>query len=231
MHMRPSILGIAIPIIVALAAAGCGDATSSPTMAPPASDAVVAEASPTAAQPTSSPRVAQATPTATASPSARPSPSPTVAAPTPAPTPTPWKTHKSKRFRYSVRYPADWVVTPGSAKRADQLDDSSTHFVFITRDTVRGVASVSLTVDHDIATFKSHYKAKLLSNKRVTLRGWKGRLLTFNGRDDGRKIYIQHLVIAKGRVGYIIEMFSDRGSAKPDKALFKKIYKTFKPRS
>jgi hypothetical protein len=228
MQTRPSIRRIAIPIIVALAVAGCGDATSPPAPSPSASDAVVAVASPTSAQPTPSPRVPQTTPAATPSPTARPTATPT---PTPVPTPTPWKTHKSKRFKYSVRYPPDWVVTPGSAKLADQFDDYTTHFVFISRDTVKGVASVSLTTQHDIATFRSHYKAKLVSNKRVTVRGWTGRLLTFNGKDDGRKIYIQHLILTKGHAGYIIEMFSDRGNAKADRALFKKIYKSFRPKS
>ena len=63
------------------------------------------------------------------------------------------------------------------------------------------------------------------------MNGWPGRLLTFNGSDNGRKLYIQHLILAKGKVGYIVEMFSDQGAAAADKALFKKIYKNFRPRS
>ena len=86
-------------------------------------------------------------------------------------------------------------------------------------------------MSHAIATIKSHYKAKLLSNKKVKVGSWPGKLLTFNGVDNGRKIYIQELILAKGKAAYFIDMFSDRGKATADKALFKKIYKTFKPKS
>ena len=143
----------------------------------------------------------------------------------------PWKAFVSTRYKYSVKYPPSWVVTKGSAKLADQIDDYTSHFVFLSRDTVSGVASISLTVTHDTAYYKSHYKGRLASSQKVTVNGWPGRLLTFNGSDNGRKLYIQHLILAKGKVGYIVEMFSDQGAAAADKALFKKIYKTFRPRS
>jgi hypothetical protein len=141
----------------------------------------------------------------------------------------PWKTYKSKRNKYSIKYPPEWVVTPGTAKLADQIDDYVNHYVFLSRDTEPRTVSLNLSATHAIATIKSHYKAKLLSNKKVKLRGWPGRLLTFNATQDGRKIYIQELILAKGKAGYFIDMFSDRGNAAKDKALFKKIYRTWKP--
>lgn len=180
------------------------------------------------------------TPSPSPSPSASPSPSPTPTAtptpvptatplPTPAPTPVPWKSYKSKRYHYSIKYPPTWIVTPGSAKLADQFDEFGLPIVTVYRDLVSGVASVSITVRHDIAYYKSHYHAKLLSNKAVKLAGWSGRMLIFSGVDDGRKLLFQHIILAKGRAGFFIDMDGDLDQAAPDKALFKKIYKTWRP--
>jgi hypothetical protein len=209
-------------LLIAFTLSACGATT--PSGGPSASTAVVA--SPTAAaaaSPSSSPD-ATAAPTPTPEPTATP-------APTPVPTPVPWKAYTSKRNKYTVKYPPDWVVTPGSAKFADQIDDYGMHYVYLSRDTVKGTASLNLTVSHAIATMKSHYKAKLLSNKKVKVGSWPGKLLTFNGTDSGRSIYIQELILTKGKAAYFIDMFSDRGHATADKALFKRIYKTFKPKS
>jgi hypothetical protein len=223
---------IALLIATTVLVSACGSTQTSPTTPPSQAAApsasTVAEASPTAslaAEPSPT-----AEPSAAVDPTATPEATPT-AAPTPAPTATPWKRFTSARYRYTVKYPPDWVVTKGSAKLADQIDDYTTHFVFLSRDTVSGIASVNLTVSHDIAYMKSHYKARLASNQKVTVNGWPGRLLTFNGSWSGRKVYIQHLILAKGKVGYIVDMFSDQGAAVADKALFKKIYNTFRPKS
>ena len=67
-------------------------------------------------------------PTATPEPTPEPTATPT---PTPVPTPEPWKLYKSKRFKYQMKYPPDWVVTPGSSTRADQYDDYASHLSLI----------------------------------------------------------------------------------------------------
>jgi hypothetical protein len=174
-----------------------------------------------------------AAPSSSPSPSARPSPTATPAAtatpaPTPTPTPTPWKSYTSKRFRYTIKYPPTWIVTPGSASRADQFDDFRTYVVFVSRDTVTGSISLARTVSSRVAYMKSHYKAKLLTKKTIRLAGYSGRILTFNATDSGRKVYIQVIILARGRVGYFIDMWTDRGTEAADRALFKKIYKTWK---
>ena len=175
-----------------------------------------ATVTPTAA-PTASPA---ATPEATASPS-----------PTPKPTPVPWAVHKSRVFKYQIKHPADWIVTPGSKSRADLIDDSDSHYVSIERDTVSTWVDVGGTVDFEKAYFKSHYKAKLVSDKKVSVGSLSGRLLTFNGTDDGQKFRIQHLVIARGKVGYFVTMWSDPGNEKADAKLFLRMYNSFKPTS
>ena len=89
--------------------------------------------------------------------------------------------------------------------------------------------SLSLTASHDIAYYKSHYKAKVLVNKNITVAGWPARLIIFSGVDNGVKMQFQRLNVAKGRVGYFIVMDGLLEDAKADKTLFRKIYLTFRP--
>lgn len=228
MSSRLPTIALLIAAIVVVGACESSTTTATPVVsqaAAPSASVAAAASSEASSEP-----LASEEPSAAPDPTTTPAPTAT-AVPTAAPTPVPWKKFTSARYKYSVKYPPDWIVTKGSAKLADQIDDYSTHFVFLSRDTVSGIASVGLTVTHDTASIKSHYHGKLLSNKKVTVNGWPGRILTFTGTDNGRKLYIQHLILAKGKVGYIVEMFSDRGAAGADQALFKKIYKTFKPKS
>jgi hypothetical protein len=215
MPKRSGILGTWAIGVAVLAGACTGNQTAASAMvsASPASS-VAAAASP--------------------SPSVSPTPSPTPTAsptPTPVPTPEPWKTYKSTRFKYRMSYPPDWVVTPGTSKRADQYDDFSSHFVYVSRDTVSTTVDLAGTVADEKALLKSHYKAKLLTDKKITLGSYSGRILTFNGVSDGRKLYLQIIVIKRGAVGYFIEMFSDRGNEAADRKLFYRMYKSFKPTS
>ena len=90
---------------------------------------------------------------------------------------------------------------------------------------------MAIEVAAEKALLKSHYKAKLLSDKKISLGRYSGRLMTFSGVDDGRKLYIQVLTIRRGAVAYFIEMFSDTGTEADDRKLFYRMYKTFKPTS
>ena len=210
--------------VLAAAVLGACDANVPP--ASPAANVAQVSLAPTAspsAAPTASPSPSPtATPTLTPSPTATPTP-------TPKPTPAPWKSYKSKRYHYRIKYPPTWVVTPGTTKLADQLDDFGDHFVYISRDVVSGTLSVSLTVTHDIGTFKSHYKARLISNSSISLAGYTGRLLVFWGKDDGRNVLIQHVIVGKGNTAYFLDMFTDRSHIAADKHLFRKILLTWRP--
>jgi hypothetical protein len=221
-----------LAVLTSVVVTACGSTT--PSGSPPSSLAV---ADPSAA--TSSASSASASANSASSPSPSPSTEPTASpdptatpAPTPAPTPVPWLSRTSKHYKYSIKYPPTWVATPGSTKFSDEYDDYSSHYVYISRDTVSGTVSLSLTVSDDIRYEKSHYKAKLVSNHATTVAGWHGKLLIYTGAErDGRKVLIQRLILAKGKVAYFIDMFSDRGTTAADKTLFKKIYTTFKPKS
>jgi hypothetical protein len=218
MSRRSGILGPSVVCLIVVAATACGGN--------PAPANVTATASP------ASSAALAASPSAAPSTSASPSPTPTASpTPTPVPTPEPWKTYTSKRFKYRLSYPPDWVVTPGTSKRSDQYDDFSTHFVFASRDVVSTTVDLAGTVAAEKALLKSHYKAKQLSDKKISLGSYSGRLMTFSGVDDGRKLYIQNLTIRRGAVAYFIEMFSDAGTEADDRKLFYRMYKTFKPTS
>ncbi len=201
---------------------------------PPSETSAVAQATPS---PTPSP-----TPSASPSPSPSPTPSPTPTAtstasptaspsPTPAPTPTPWPKFSSKRYHYKISYPYGWVATPAaSAGYSDQFDNYGFPYVYIDRDTVSGTASVNLTVPHEVAYYKSHYKAKLISTTKVRLAGgYSGKMLTFNATDNGVKVVIRDLIVANGHRGYFLRMFGEVPSSKADLATFKRMYATWRP--
>ena len=211
-------------VLAATLIAGCAQGTQTAAPEPSPTTGGLAAASPsTETSPT-------ATPTPEPTPAPTPTPDPTATpTPTPAPTPTPWLAYKSKRFHYKITYPPTWIVTPGSAKRSDLFDDARSTWVYVDRDTIRtGTVSLGITQSNQIAYYKSHYKAKLLTKKSLKVAGWPARLLTFRGTDDGQKLYIQVLFVAKGRAGYFLRMFTFDGNRKADQALFKKIWKTFR---
>jgi hypothetical protein len=217
MPRRSGILGLSAVGMLVVASA-CSGNQAPPTVA-------------VAASPASSVAVA-ASPSPSASAAATPSPTPTASpTPTPVPTPVPWQTYRSKRFKYRMNYPPEWVVTPGTSKRADQYDDYSSHFVYVSRDTVSTTVDLPGTVADEKALLKSHYKAKLLTDKKISLGSYSGRLLTLSGVSDGRKLYMQVIVIRRSAVAYFIEMFSDTGAEADDRKLFYRMYKTFKPTS
>jgi len=215
-------------IFVLLAFVGSGLTAACGPGQTPASPAAVAALSPSPSSAASAVPTARPTAAPTASPTASPTPTATPT-PTPKPTPVPWAVYKSKRFKYSIKHPPDWIVTPGSSTRSDMFDDFDARYVYVYRDTVSTWVDVAGTVEQQKAYMKSHYKATLLTDKRVSVGSLSGRLLTFNGSLDGRKLYLQHLIIARGRVGYLLTMFSDTGRKKADQKLFLRMYNSFKP--
>jgi hypothetical protein len=201
---------------------GCAGSATTVSPEPSPSPSVLAAAS-TAPEPTAEPTPSPTpTPTATPEPTASPTPSP-------KPTPTPWAAYRSKRFHYKIKYPPTWIVTPGNSRLSDLFDDFGMHALYVERDTIRtGRISLSLTESSQVAIYKSHYKAKVIARKSLRIAGWPARLITMKGTDDGRKLYIQAIFVASGRVGYFLTLYSDDGNRKADQALFKKIWKTFR---
>ena len=212
------------PILLAVIVVGCGQnaATDQPA-SPAASDVAAVPSSAPSERPSAAP---EATPTPTPEPSPTPSPTPT-------PTPEPWQKYSSKKFKYSIKYPPDWVVTPSTPGYSDMFDDRASTFVFVDRDVVDAgsVAALERTVKAQKAYFKSHFDAKVVSDRKVNVAGWKGRLVKMTGYNEGLETYFQLLMLTKGRVGYFLEMQTVDDSRDEDKTLFERIYKTFKPRS
>jgi hypothetical protein len=214
---------VILALVVVFVLEACGATT------PSASPSALAVAQPSTG--VASPDLS-ATPEATTTPLPTETPLPTATpSPTPAPTPVPWQSYTSKRFHYKMKYPPGWIVTPGNASTSDQFDAYVYPYVYVYRDVLsRGSVSVSLTATHDIAYYKSHFKAKVIVNKSIKLAGWSGRYLIFNGTtSNGAKLQFQHIIIAKGRVAYFIDMDGLIENAKADRTLFRKIYLTFRP--
>ena len=213
---------VVLALVVIFVVSACGATT------PSASPSALAAVPPSAAPLASAVESPAASPSATPLPSGTPLPTATPS-PTPVPTPVPWQSYTSKRFHYKIKYPPGWVVTPGSASISDQFDYYAYPYAYVYRDVLSsGTVSVSRTVTHDIAYYKSHFKAKLLSNKSIKVGGWSGRYLIFSGKDNGVQIQFQHIIIARGRVAYFIDMDGYISNAKADKALFKQMYSTFR---
>ncbi len=91
------------------------------------------------------------------------------------------------------------------------------------------IVSISKTVTHDVAYWKSHFHATVTSNTPIKIAGWSGRFLTFRGTDNGQTVFFQHVILGKGRVGYFLDMYGLNTSTVVDRALFKQMYTTWRP--
>ncbi len=151
--------------------------------------------------------------------------------PTPKATPRPWQSFTSKRYHYKIKYPPGWIATPGGVGVSDQFDGFDYPYVYVERDLVPSgsIVSISKTVTHDVAYWKSHFHATVTSNTPVKIAGWSGRLLTFRGTDNGQTVFFQHIILGKGRVGYFLDMYGLNTSTVVDRALFKQMYTTWRP--
>ena len=210
-------------VLLAAILVGCAQGVA-PTVQPAAptdSDLAVSAAAQSAA-----PSVApQATPTATPAPMPTPSP-------TPSPTPEPWQSFRSKKLHYSIKYPPNWVATPATPGYGDMLDDRGATVIYIDKDVVGAGSDADLarTAKSEIAYYKSHYDATVLSNKKVKVGSWKGRLVRMTGNEEGLETYFQLLLLAKGRTGYFVDWRSMDDNREADTALFERIYTSFKRR-
>jgi hypothetical protein len=102
--------------------------------------------------------------------------------------------------------------------------------LFVIRHVLSTPISLSRSTTSNIAWYKSHHSAVLLTNKSLKVAGWTARLLIFSGVNSyGEQLLYQRLEVVKGRVGYYIDMDSNLDGATADKALFKQFYLTFKP--
>jgi hypothetical protein len=223
-------VAVLLALVTALVAA-CGSQQPSP--APSTALALAsATAAPSAlpsATPSSTP-VASATPLATATPLAAATPV-TTPKPTPKPTPVPWKSYTSKKYHYKISYPPTWIVTPGSGNYSDEFDNFVYPYLYVYRDVVPSGYYVSVTkaMNQRIAYFKSHYHASVVSNKSIKVNGWPGRIAILKGKDGVVNLQIQELILAKGRIGYELELMGELDAAASDKALFKRIYSSWHP--
>ncbi len=232
--LRPLTLSLAT---LALVAAACGPQTPTPSPSSTAAAIATSAPTPTTIAPTPTPTASPTPlPTSTAAPTpgpgATPAPTPTPAPiPTPKPSPVAWAKHTSVRFKYTIEYPPNWVVTRGDATHADQFDNFDYPYIYVSRDTVSGSISVPLTVSDVIRETKSHYKAKVTANKPISLAGgYGGRIITFKGLDRGVPVTIQKIVVGKGNAGYFLSMYATSTTRTEGLAIFQRMYRSWRPR-
>ena len=141
------------------------------------------------------------------------------------------KSYTSKKYHYKISYPPDWIVTPGSGNYSDEFDNFVYPYLYVYRDVVPSgyYVAVSKAMNQRIAYFKSHYHASVVSNKSIKVNGWPGRIAILKGKDGVVNLQIQELILAKGRIGYELELMGQLDAAAADKALFKRIYSSWHP--
>jgi hypothetical protein len=209
-------------VVLAIIVAGCGNAAT-PSPAAPASVGPSTVAVAVAVAPSAS----------VAPPSVAPSPSPTASpSPTPAPTEQPWQTYTSKLNKYTISYPPRWASEPGDKKHFDLFDSLGYIRVYVGRHTYEFTVDAADFAKQDIAAYKKDYKAKLVSNKPLNLKGgYRGRIVELTGVEDGVPISLTHIVVSKGRVAYDINMYIDYPDTSAGRELFKPIYTSWRPTS
>jgi hypothetical protein len=127
-----------------------------------------------------------------------------------------------------MTYPPGWVVTPGTATVLDQYDNYGYPYVYVDRAT--GSGSLKASTAFEVAYLKSHYAARLVSNRSIKLAGFPGRLIRLQGKDNGVDVTIQELVLVRGGVGYYISLYAERESFATDATTFETMYRTWRPR-
>jgi hypothetical protein len=145
----------------------------------------------------------------------------------------PWKSYASGKNHYAIKYPPTWIVTPATPGYTDKFDNNGYPYVFVDRDTASAghVVDVGRTVTRIIADTKSHQKAKVTSNKPITLAGgYKGRIVTFDGMDEGVHVTIQSIVVGKGKVAYFLDLWAAVETAPSDMKTFRTMYLSWRPK-
>ena len=227
--MRATVAVLLVLVTALVAACGSQQPSPAPASALAAASATAAPSALPSATPSSTP-IASATPVTTATPLAAATPI-TTPKPTPKPTPVPWKSYTSKKYHYKISYPPAWIVTPGSGNYSDEFDNFVYPYLYVYRDVVPSgyYVAVSKAMNQRIAYFKSHYHASVVSNKSIKVNGWPGRIAILKGKDGAVNLQIQELILAKGRIGYELELMGELDAAAADKALFKRIYSSWHP--
>ena len=226
----PGGAGVLAALVLVVAACTTSTPSSAPAPTPTKTPAEVATEVPTSTPASTDAPTSAPTDAPTAAPTAAPTPTPAPTA-TPTPAPVAWQKHTSKRFQYAIAYPPGWIVTPGDATHADQFDAFNYPYIYVSRDTVGGSASVALTVTDIIRTTKSHYKARVTANRPIRLAGgYSGRIVTFKGKDGTVPVTIQKIFVAKGREGYFLSMYADNATVATGADVFERMYRSWRPR-
>ena len=151
--------------------------------------------------------------------------------PSPTPTPEPWQAYRSKKLKYSMKYPPDWVATLQRPAMA----------IASTTAVQRSSSSTAMSAPAPSRPSRGRRRLKLPTTRATTTRRCcptrrpRSPVGTVAYQDDGqprrRGDLLPIAAAGQGSSGLLARLEpvdDDRGA---DKALFERMYKSFKPKS
>ena len=131
-----------------------------------------------------------------------------------------WSTFTSKRFGYTVAYPADWETEQSAGKKdPDALLSADLAAVYVYRYPRQGYTLNASTSSYIDALKHGKTKGKITSNTATTVGGVRARRLEWTGVYKGERFYNIELVVVRGKYVYFFQYTSDEKIADADRAL------------
>jgi hypothetical protein len=131
-----------------------------------------------------------------------------------------WSTFTSKRFGYSVAYPADWETEQSTGKKEpDSLLSADLAAVYVYRYPRQGYSLNASTSSYIDALKHGKTKGKVTSNTATTVGGVRSRRLEWTGLYQGERFYNIELVVVRGKYVYFFQYTTDEKIADADREL------------
>jgi len=120
-----------------------------------------------------------------------------------------WTTFTSKRYGYSVAYPADWDLKQ-SAKKAepDAIYSADESAFFVYRYATGGTSLNAITSTYVRNTKRTEKKVAFTSNDPATIDGSKARRLEWNATFKGTRHWSLEAVVVRGKFVYFFQLDS-----------------------
>jgi hypothetical protein len=138
-----------------------------------------------------------------------------------------WSTFKSKRFGYSVAYPADW--DPEQSPKKSEPDafysaDESGYFVY--RYATGGTSLNAITSAYIRTTKRTGTKVAFTSNDPATVDGSKARRLEWNATFKGTRHWSLEAAVIRGKYVYFFQLDSLAPITNADRAGYESFLST-----
>ena len=120
-----------------------------------------------------------------------------------------WTTFSSKRYGYSVAYPADWDVEPSPSKsKPDSFWSADESGFFVYRYPTGGASLNSITSTYIRTTKRAGTKVALTSSDPAQVDGNKARRLEWAATFKGTRHWSLEAVVVRGKYVYFVQFDS-----------------------